>query len=45
MQGRHPSADSFEGYNDAENENAIDNINRYLKDHPELPRGTNDIWS
>ncbi len=34
----------FEGYNDVDNENMVDNINRYLEDHPDINRGNPEKW-
>lgn len=30
----------FEGYSDVDNENTVDTINDYLKNHPDLKRGS-----
>lgn len=34
----------FEGYSDVDDENAVDNINIYLRDHPELVKGDPEDW-
>ena len=34
----------FEGYRDIDDENAVDNINRYLAEHPDLEKGNTEKW-
>ena len=35
----------FEGYSDVDNENVVENINRYLKENPDIIRGNAKIWN
>lgn len=34
----------FEGYNDIENHNMVENINRYITEHPEIKKGDVKNW-
>ena len=34
----------FKGYSDVDDENAVANINRYLKEHPDLVKGNAENW-
>lgn len=34
----------FEGYTDVDDENMVENINRYLAEHPDLKRGDPANW-
>ncbi len=34
----------FEGYKDIDDENAVDNINVFLKNNPQLVKGSPDKW-
>ncbi len=35
----------FEGYNDIDNENMVENINRYLDAHPDIKKGNAETWN
>lgn len=35
----------FQGYSDVDNENVVENINRYLAANPNINRGSADSWS
>lgn len=34
----------FEGYRDVDDENMVENINRFLEEHPEIKRGSVEAW-
>lgn len=34
----------FEGYHDIDDENAVDNINIFLNEHPEIIKGSPEDW-
>ncbi len=34
----------FEGFSDTDDEQAVENINAYLKNHPDTVRGSIDLW-
>ena len=34
----------FRGYSDIDDDNAVDNINMYIKDHPEIIKGSAEDW-
>lgn len=35
----------FEGYSDVDDENMVENINRYLAEHPDIKRGDPATWN